>query len=282
MTLRIRLGATAPTAKTLIDELNKVEDTNLLPVVWGLRESVINPTGFSPDAHLVPLIAFLDTALFARKGGVLESFQAVTGNTVATYTPPDYRSGSAERKVLDRIHDQAHLSEMARRGRRFQTALVHLRDYRDWRTPDVDHGPPRWMDGKVVESSDLSVDSVRSVAREWTMHTAPEADRGKREPRRVYTWHMARQKLSASAFHEIFSELADRILADSALVEAWESLTPIMRNEWICWIAMPKKQSTRDNHLERALDEMRAGKRNPCCWPGCPHRRESAKKYFKT
>lgn len=23
------------------------------------------------------------------------------------------------------------------------------------------------------------------------------------------------------------------------------------------------------------------GKKTPCCWPGCPHRRESAKKWFK-
>lgn len=92
---------------------------------------------------------------------------------------------------------------------------------------------------------------------------------------------MVKPILSKSALHEIPSELAERICDNPSLVDAWESLTPIMRNEWICWIAMPKQQSTRDAHLERAIAEIGEGKRNPCCWPGCPHRRESAKKYFE-
>jgi hypothetical protein len=35
------------------------------------------------------------------------------------------------------------------------------------------------------------------------------------------------------------------------------------------------------NQVQRAVEELQAGKRRPCCWPGCPHRRPSAKKWFE-
>jgi len=28
------------------------------------------------------------------------------------------------------------------------------------------------------------------------------------------------------------------------------------------------------------IEELQEGKRQPCCWPGCPHRRTSAQKWF--
>jgi hypothetical protein len=42
-----------------------------------------------------------------------------------------------------------------------------------------------------------------------------------------------------------------------------------------------KKQETRDEHVERAVKQLREGKRRPCCWPGCPHRNTKAQKYFR-
>jgi hypothetical protein len=56
----------------------------------------------------------------------------------------------------------------------------------------------------------------------------------------------------------------------------------IQRNEWICWITIVKKEETRQAHIQRMLEELAEGKRQPCCWPGCPHRRPSAQKWFKT
>jgi uncharacterized protein YdeI (YjbR/CyaY-like superfamily) len=53
---------------------------------------------------------------------------------------------------------------------------------------------------------------------------------------------------------------------------AWQAITPLARNEWICWITFFKKPETRQNHLKRAAEELVKGKRRPCCWPGCPHR----------
>jgi hypothetical protein len=42
-----------------------------------------------------------------------------------------------------------------------------------------------------------------------------------------------------------------------------------------------KQETTRTRRIERAVADLRAGKRRPCCWPGCPHRRPSAKKWFE-
>ena len=68
---------------------------------------------------------------------------------------------------------------------------------------------------------------------------------------------------------------------DPSLKIKWDDLTPLARNEWICWMTSPKKQTTRATRLVRLQDEVLAGKRRPCCWPGCPHRRETAQKWFR-
>src|SRR4051812_5966769 len=62
---------------------------------------------------------------------------------------------------------------------------------------------------------------------------------------------------------------------------AWKDLTPLARNEWICWIISAKQSGTRSRRIDRAVEDLRAGKRRPCCWPGCPHRRSSARKWFE-
>ena len=81
--------------------------------------------------------------------------------------------------------------------------------------------------------------------------------------------------------HDTPNELQVALDRDPDLHARWDDLTSLARNEWICWMTSPKKQDTRDAHFARLKDDIRAGKRRPCCWPGCPHRRESARKYFR-
>ncbi|HRI36446.1 MAG TPA: YdeI/OmpD-associated family protein [bacterium] len=71
------------------------------------------------------------------------------------------------------------------------------------------------------------------------------------------------------------------ILSSRDLVVLWNGLSPLARNEWICWVTTAKKEETRKDHIARLVDNLRDGKKRPCCWPGCPHRRESAQKWFK-
>ncbi|NCP67491.1 YdeI/OmpD-associated family protein [bacterium] len=81
--------------------------------------------------------------------------------------------------------------------------------------------------------------------------------------------------------HEIPQDIKDVLVSNADVLEKWNAITPLARNEWICWTTIVKKAETRAEHIERLQEDLLAGKKRPCCWPGCPHRRESAKKYFK-
>jgi len=81
--------------------------------------------------------------------------------------------------------------------------------------------------------------------------------------------------------HEIPADLSEALASDATTQAAWEDLTPLARNEWICWVISAKQEATRSRRIQRAVEDLQAGKRRPCCWPGCPHRRPSAKKWFE-
>ena len=79
--------------------------------------------------------------------------------------------------------------------------------------------------------------------------------------------------------HPTPPEIEFLIEGDPALAAKWDALTPLARNEWICWASSAKQEATRSKRLARLHEEVVAGKKRPCCWPGCPHRRESARKW---
>lgn len=53
---------------------------------------------------------------------------------------------------------------------------------------------------------------------------------------------------------------------------AWKDITPLARNEWICWVESAKKMETRERRIKRTCAGLEEGKRRPCCWAGCTHR----------
>ena len=81
--------------------------------------------------------------------------------------------------------------------------------------------------------------------------------------------------------HDVPSDMQKTLTSNADILEKWNKLTPIQRNEWICWVTIVKKSEKRAEHLDRMVEELKEGKRQPCCWPGCPHRNPNAKKWFK-
>ena len=79
--------------------------------------------------------------------------------------------------------------------------------------------------------------------------------------------------------HQLTPELKAMLDGDALLSAKWEALTPLARNEWICWTLSAKQEATREKRRERLHEEILEGKKRPGCWPGCPHRRESARKF---
>ncbi|MFB2118860.1 YdeI/OmpD-associated family protein [Parapedobacter sp. 2B3] len=81
--------------------------------------------------------------------------------------------------------------------------------------------------------------------------------------------------------HEVPDDLKHVLRSNAALLEKWNKLTPLARNEWICWTTIVKQEKTRTEHIKRLSEDIVEGKKRPCCWPGCPHRRPNAQKWFK-
>lgn len=83
---------------------------------------------------------------------------------------------------------------------------------------------------------------------------------------------MAKKGISAAAAHRAPADLRKVLTPSPAARAAWEDITPLARNERICWIVSAKKPETRRNRIERTRAELMTGKGRPCCWAGCPHR----------
>src|ERR1041385_623936 len=83
---------------------------------------------------------------------------------------------------------------------------------------------------------------------------------------------MAPEKLASGTVHTMPTDLQKALIAAPAARAIWQGLTPLARNEWICWTVTVKQQKTRDEHVERVVSELKEGMRRPCCWIGCIHR----------
>lgn len=77
---------------------------------------------------------------------------------------------------------------------------------------------------------------------------------------------------SGGVVHDLPDDLRLALISEPAALERWEDITPLARNEWICWVQSVKRPETRRKHVERVAADLNTGKRRPCCWPGCPHR----------
>lgn len=78
--------------------------------------------------------------------------------------------------------------------------------------------------------------------------------------------------ISDGTIHKLSPDLKKALLSDKAALAKWEDITPLARNEWICWVDSVKTDGTRSKHIERTVSELKEGMRRPCCWMGCVHR----------
>jgi len=78
--------------------------------------------------------------------------------------------------------------------------------------------------------------------------------------------------ISGGAVHDLPDDLKKALTANAKALATWEDITPLARNEWICWIESAKKAATRMRRIEWGCSNLKDGKRRPCCWAGCPHR----------
>jgi Bacteriocin-protection, YdeI or OmpD-Associated len=82
--------------------------------------------------------------------------------------------------------------------------------------------------------------------------------------------------ISGGVAHDLPPDLRKVLTSDRKALTAWEDLTPLARNEWICWAISVKKPETRREHVERVCAQLKEGVRRPCCWMGCTHRTDKS------
>ncbi|MEZ4211106.1 MAG: YdeI/OmpD-associated family protein [Candidatus Paceibacterota bacterium] len=78
--------------------------------------------------------------------------------------------------------------------------------------------------------------------------------------------------ISSGLTHKIPNDFKEVLSSSTKSLLTWEDITPLARNEWICWITSAKKIETRKKRIRIALENLKKGKRRPCCWSGCTHR----------
>ena len=87
---------------------------------------------------------------------------------------------------------------------------------------------------------------------------------------------MQQKTISGGTVHKLPEDLKVALVTDSKALALWETLTPLARNEWICWTTLVKQEKTRKDHIRRVVSELKDGMRRPCCWIGCIHRKDKA------
>ena len=76
--------------------------------------------------------------------------------------------------------------------------------------------------------------------------------------------------------HEASEDLQAAVRSDPKISALWQNLTPLGRNEFICWVDDAKQPATRQRRIRRTREELLEGKKRPCCWAGCIHRTDKA------
>ncbi len=80
------------------------------------------------------------------------------------------------------------------------------------------------------------------------------------------------KKNSKEKLHKLPADFREALSTKRAVADLWADITPLARNEWICWVEDAKKIETRKRRIKVAISKLSSGMRRPCCWSGCPHR----------
>jgi hypothetical protein len=94
---------------------------------------------------------------------------------------------------------------------------------------------------------------------------------------RRYRGPVSSPRVPGGVVHTLPNDLRSALIANSTALEAWKDITPLARNEFICWVEDAKQEQTRARRVRRTQEELEEGQRRPCCWPGCTHRERTGK-----
>jgi hypothetical protein len=92
-----------------------------------------------------------------------------------------------------------------------------------------------------------------------------------------YRGPVSSPRLPGGVVHKLPGDLRQALIANPSALDAWKDITPLARNEFICWVEDAKQAMTRERRIRRTKEELEEGQRRPCCWPGCKHRERTGR-----
>jgi hypothetical protein len=140
-------------------------------------------------------------------------------------------------------------------GRRFREAVVGLR-----------HDASGSQSTAASLRASACPRSIRIPMRRPTVHLEAGS------PPARYRCFMSSQRVPGGVVHKLPADLREALTANNTALGAWKDITPLARNEFICWVEDAKQETTRERRIRRTQEELEDGQRRPCCWPGCKHR----------
>jgi uncharacterized protein YdeI (YjbR/CyaY-like superfamily) len=63
------------------------------------------------------------------------------------------------------------------------------------------------------------------------------------------------EKIATGALHTVPADIKKMLQANKDVLELWNGLTPLARNEWICWTTIVKQPETRADHPFQIMDQ---------------------------
>jgi hypothetical protein len=107
--------------------------------------------------------------------------------------------------------------------------------------------------------------------------SANSADVVKGESGSATVFTVSSPKVPGGAVHKLPADLRQALIGNPTALHAWQDITPLGRNEFICWVENAKQEKTRQRRIRRTQEELEDGMRRPCCWPGCDHRERNGR-----
>ena len=77
---------------------------------------------------------------------------------------------------------------------------------------------------------------------------------------------MAADQLPGGVVHELPDDLRKGLEASADALEAWHDITPLARNEFICWVEDAKRPPTRERRIRRTREELDLGQEEFIPW----------------
>ena len=68
------------------------------------------------------------------------------------------------------------------------------------------------------------------------------------------------KQIATGTVHKLPEDFKRAISSTKAVLTLWQDITPLARNEWICWVTSGKKADTRSIRIEKAIQNS-----NPAC-----------------